>query len=774
MQLKLITLMRAPLAVLLLAGTILTGASASGADSISEVKAFKVSASLQVTAKASNAIWTNSQLLIDLNGNASAGYKLADVSGHAFEYMLEGTTLYHFKGTDPAAWSWEKAGTATRKVDGANISLTIDLKSFGDRQITAGTTVVLRALSANYQKVLAASSPANIGDATPSGDVAEVVSSLSADFKQDESELVIKVTAKKATDLDTLLLFFDTDCDPATGFNPPADPHYGFEYLIQGESLSIHTGEAREGWNWKAVGPVKRTVTGNTAEYRFNAALLKSKKVDAAVWQMSADWQTRTDRFPADDKGTTEVALDASKLHAQADRLPLPFAPAHADRDLPARQRFAKAASYCCYYGAGETSDLSHFDAVILHTPAQTAADIKRLNELGVVTIGYLSVGEDDQLQAGNGQGPGGKASWYFNKHNPNEPDKNGTWNSWYANAADPLWRANRVAEARRLCDEVGFAGIFLDTIETCDAYPQSRAGMIQLVTELRAALRDKVIVMNRGFSLLKESTLCSAIDGLMFESFTDSYDWDSKSYIEFAPQDMDATRAVMDRDVTPAKRLYPLRVLALDYCRADQTDRIQRAFDRAATFGMVPGVAPIFLDDVYDTSHVVARADQRYLSKQATPEKLGVTLDAERNGFPAGTRIEPSSCFLGYSVNAVIDGVKDRSSLPWAKAAWASAEEPGAAQQLEFAFPNSVKAGTLQITFAYDDGKWRTSRVLNVDTKSSDDADWVSQSVTVTPQMAVVTLPAGVHRLRIVQPAGQGSVDRPDLMWIAQVAIAR
>jgi hypothetical protein len=769
---------RSSCCVIATAISLIIPAFAFGADAaISELKATKENATVHVTATANNpAIWANAQLLIDADGDVKTGYQMAGARGEGFDYMVEGSTIYRFQGNDPAAWSWKKLGPAVRKVDGRLISFDIELQKSDSPSIGDQSSLVLRALSADYQTVLAVSSVAKLAqgkvpaEATPTRDHA-----LTAEFKQDGADLVVKVTAANPAGLDTILIFFDTDCDASTGFLPPADPHYGFEMMIQGETLSAHTGEARDGWSWKTAGPVKRRVDGSRAEFRFNATLLKSNKFRASVWQMSPDWQTRTDRYPADDTGTTEVIIDASKLRAEVERPPLPFAAPRADRSLPARERFAKAVSYCCYYGAGHTSDLSHFDAVILHTPAQTAADVKKLNDVGVVTIGYLSVGEDDQLQVGNGKGPGGKASWYFDKNNTGQPDKNGTWNSWYANAADADWRANRVAEARRLCDSsnggLGFSGVFLDTIETCDAYPQSRAGMIQLISELRTALRDKVIVMNRGFSLLKEANVCTRIDGLMFESFSDSYDFDSKSYIQFAPQDMDATREIMVRDVLPAMSKYPLKVLALDYCQPDQTDRIQTAFNRAAAFGMVPGVAPIFLDDVFDTTQVVAKADERYLQKLATPQSLGIELSKEQNGFPAGTRIQPSSCFLGYSVAAIVDGIKDRRSLIWTRAAWASAEEPGSSQQLEFTFPNSISGGALLITFAFDNGQWRTSRQLRCEVKPADTSVWISVPVTIDQKTATCSLPATpFHQLRIVQDAGQGSSDRPDLMWIAQV----
>lgn len=290
----------------------------------------------------------------------------------------------------------------------------------------------------------------------------------------------------------------------------------------------------------------------------------------------------------------------------------------------PPRRRFQSIHSYCCYYGPDQTAALAHVDAAILHTPAQTPANIAHLNSLGDLTLGYLSVGEDESLRVGNGRGLGGKASWYFDRNHAGTPDRNGTWGSYFANAADPTWRADRLAQAKRLTGDAPgdweFAGLFLDTIETVDAYPQSRTGMIQLVAQLRAALPDKVIVINRGFSLLNDPALCRNIDGLMYESFTDTYDFATRRYLRLRPADLDATRTVMVSTVMPAMKKYGLRVLALDYCEPNQTARIQEAFDRAATFGMLPAVSPISLDAIYDTRGIIAHPSPRFLLPMPPP----------------------------------------------------------------------------------------------------------------------------------------------------------
>ena len=145
--------------------------------------------------------------------------------------------------------------------------------------------------------------------------------------------------------------------------------------MIQGGSLSKHTGDARGGWSWETIAPVAQTITGSTATITFNASLLKSTKVKMSLWQMSADWQTRTAFFPADsDKAATmDVAIDGSKLHADATMMPIDPAPMHANINDSPVARFHAARSYCCYYGPGKFNALSHVDAAILHTPGPNA-----------------------------------------------------------------------------------------------------------------------------------------------------------------------------------------------------------------------------------------------------------------------------------------------------------------------------------------------------------------------------------------------------------------
>ncbi len=763
--------------VALAAAAVLAARQAVAASPITSMTATAAGGALHVEATAADpAVWASTQLMIDADGDAKTGY-VGVSADRGYDFMVEGDILYRFKGTDPAAWAWDPIGKATRAVAGGKLTLDVNR---GLLNGTASTRVLLRALT-NFQVVATAPTdgPATVdlsGGAPSGAATSRPAAAFSASAVQDGADLVVKVTAAKPADLDTVLLFFDTDANAATGFDPPADPRFGFEVMLQGETLSRHAGADRGGWSWATVETAKRDVAGNTATLRFNAAVLKGTAVRMAAWQMSPDWQLRTGFYPhnaANEADTLPVSLDPAKLHADATVIDVPPAPAHSDAALPPRERFKRTRTYTCYYGPDRIDALSHVDAAILHTPAQTAETVGRLNKLGVVTIGYVSIGEDDAVHPGNGRGPGGKASWYFDRKHTGQPEQNGNWGSYFANASDPAWRANRVAEGKRLCGTVGFDGIFLDTVDTVEIYPEARAGMIRLIGELRAALPDKVIVMNRGFAVLREPAVAGSIDGVMFEDFSDGYDFATKQYVRFGPSDLDYTRGVMLDTVAPVAKQYGLKVLALDYTEPTQHDRIQEAADRAVTFGMVPGVSDIALDAVYNTWDLTPHPDPKFLKVLSSLTDLQVTMDAARNGFPAGTIVRPSSCYMGYSVASVVDGVRDREALDWSKRAWASAEQPNAPQQLSLLLPTPVSGGTLAVTFAVDGGQPHPSRSFDVAVRADDASPWQTVAAPRGQTQAVFhcPLPAEpIRQIRIVQTPGGGSAGRPDLMWVAQV----
>ena len=281
-----------------------------------------------------------------------------------------------------------------------------------------------------------------------------------------------------------------------------------------------------------------------------------------------------------------------------------------------ARQAFRQIRSYHCYYGAGHTKELLSRDASIIETRAQTPADIDALRRSGRLAIAYISIGEDHDRRKGDGHGPGGYDSTYFDRDGDKLPDKNPVWNSYYANAASPAWRAFFLENAARLRATHGVDGFFLDTVETCLLYPDSREGMVTLIRELRARHPESIIVLNRGWDLLP--ALGDTPDGLMFESFTLSYDFDQKRYEPLPSSGLDYGLDVWRRLLRPAQEKHGLVVLALDYAASADDPAVKLAYDRAATLGLVPCLSTILLDGFLPVSYTGVR-DERWLRPQET-----------------------------------------------------------------------------------------------------------------------------------------------------------
>ncbi len=732
--------------------------------------------------------WNFNAVQVFFDTEAGKGFNIA---GMGADLMVEGATIYRYGGTGED-WTWQRIGEARRQVAARKLVL----RAGRDLIRAERARIIMRTLSDDWQTVLDTApdnstvsfsftdSPAGVeaaqadkvqtppgagnDDADPAGDADDPTLDITAfEAAQDGADLVIQLKAKQAGDFGTWLLLIDTDRSADTGFQPPADPRFGFELLISGDQLLKHTGATRDAWQWERIGAARRTLTGNALTLRIEAGLLRSQQIDIAAWAMSKDWQTLVDRAP--DQGLKRVKIDPAAAGTAAPRPQAQMAPPKANRHLPARQRVRQAQNFYCYYGSGRVAELSHYDLVILHTPQMSSEDVKALRELGVVTIGYITVGEDDPAQArkGDGTGPGGFASWYFDDDNDGQPDRNPIWRSFYVNANDPAWRADCVAEARRLVHEYGFDGIFLDTLDTATARPHTRPGMIQLVADLRAALPDAPIILNQGFSMLPE--LAPLADGLMLESFTATYDFDSKSYMMNYPQSIDYHLMRVQKDIQPVLEKHPLTVLVLDYAPADEIERIQEAANRAATFGFLFAAAPIYLDDVYEQK-IVGRPDPKWLNKMTTPELLSLKLDHPANGFPAGTVLTPSSAFAGYTVAPLVDGIADRANLHWSKAAWASAED-GEAPWIELRLPAPHRGGQLRIDFEPS----HPSRHLTVLVRTTPEAPWTParQFTANTDRSVTIPLPAGGYQaIRIEQPADGGSSARPNLLWIAQLSL--
>ncbi|MBV9080976.1 MAG: endo alpha-1,4 polygalactosaminidase, partial [Elusimicrobia bacterium] len=170
-----------------------------------------------------------------------------------------------------------------------------------------------------------------------------------------------------------------------------------------------------------------------------------------------------------------------------------------------------------CYYGGGRLEDLARYDVVILQPGRYAAADVAKLKSLGHVTVlGYVSLGQDDQLRRGNGKGPGGWASWYVDEFQGSglsrpgkdgAPDKDADWNAYYVNPADRHWRALVRDEVKDI-KAMGMDGVFADTVLlpddkfTASLEKKMKKGMTKLVRSLKG-WSGGVVYLNNAYDSL-------------------------------------------------------------------------------------------------------------------------------------------------------------------------------------------------------------------------------------------------------------------------------
>ena len=380
-----------------------------------------------------------------------------------------------------------------------------------------------------------------------------------------------------------------------------------FGVLVEDNIVYHHSGPAAA-WGWRKIGIASSRNLGKSLRTRINTSLLVKagtsklhNKVRILVRLLTSKWKVIA-------AGKTTCTLSFKDHAAKSPSLASATGPmpSHTARLLSPRKRMATAENYYCYYGNGDVRRLAKYDAVILHVPEMSTTNIRRLDTLGVVTLGYLSIGETSRLMHGNGTGPGGYASWYFDQQKAGKPDENKNWHSYYVNCGDPAWRARCVRDAAELLQKDGFSGLFLDCVNNYELYPhtQDRTGTIKLISELRSHFPHAVIVLNQGFKILPK--VAPWIDGVMLESFTLSWQAQKdgvKSYVIQQPSTLNWSSALVRDRIDPILRRYPLKLLALDYALPTQTRRIQMAKNRAATLGCLEAVAPIELNEVYNES---------------------------------------------------------------------------------------------------------------------------------------------------------------------------
>lgn len=447
------------------------------------------------------------------------------------------------------------------------------------------------------------------------------------------------------------------------------------------------------------------------------------------------------------------------------------------------KREWNKVSSYFINYGAFQ-EEMLKYDVAIIGRNAMSKEDIAKFQQAGVWTVEYISLGEDYSLNVGDGLGPGGYASYYLYDES-DQAIPNGDWGSYYVDPASPAWRQIIFNEIRRIIDK-GVDGIFMDTVDCVDAYPQTFNGICNLIMDIRKEFPNIKLVLNRGFTVVP--TLYEVLDGVMFELFSTYYNTNVFKYdvldeksVTFSYNRYNGVQLVND---CRQKKYFP--VFAMEYYPADgfESDK-QLIYDRDWEYDFIPYINSAGRTIGGDMMPYEFRP-QSVRGKKAL--MLRDEVDLKQNGDLSelnlayeknGAKVTVDSLFNGYNKNVLIDGFISNAdnfdALGWQFANWASGESENP-HYVIIELPEAKDLATLKIHWAFDNGDTFSSR--SVEIQSEKNGEWVKvgEALNIESGTSVTQISlsgAGqVQKVRIYQAVGNGPTARRNLMWISEIEL--
>ncbi len=210
------------------------------------------------------------------------------------------------------------------------------------------------------------------------------------------------------------------------------------------------------------------------------------------------------------------------------------------------------------YNGSGRLESLQAYRRVVLQPWAYTPDELAQLRRSGTQPVAYLSLSED--------HGP--PAPWQCTCRNRDR-------GTVLVHLDHPGWAGHLVSQAEQALD-AGFAGLFLDGLNTEWTHPRDLPQLMVLIAALREQCCPGYLLANGGFAMLPR--LAELVDGVLFESFSARH---VDGRCEPWPTD------VLDAHARLAERLlgFDLNLHALDY--ADDDELAAFAVARARQYGM-------------------------------------------------------------------------------------------------------------------------------------------------------------------------------------------
>jgi uncharacterized protein (TIGR01370 family) len=242
----------------------------------------------------------------------------------------------------------------------------------------------------------------------------------------------------------------------------------------------------------------------------------------------------------------------------------------------------------------GETADeqvLSAYDLVVLDPMFKGSKET--IGQHGARICGYLSLGE---IRA---------ADPFFAQIDPAALlEENPAWPG--TRRIDIRHRSWTDLVLKKIIPSVGakgFTGLLLDTLDTPPYLerldPDGNRGMRQAAVEFVQAIRrtfpDMLLIMNRGYDLLPETT--DSLDGIVAESLLTTTD---ANLADGYKRNEEAEITLLLSLLAPARdRREPLPILSLDYWASEDVSTIEQIYARERQLGHSPYVATRTLDKI-------------------------------------------------------------------------------------------------------------------------------------------------------------------------------
>jgi polysaccharide biosynthesis protein PelA len=218
---------------------------------------------------------------------------------------------------------------------------------------------------------------------------------------------------------------------------------------------------------------------------------------------------------------------------------------------------------------------------------------IRDLKAKGKVILGYISAGELEEYR------PDAKHV----KANHALLHKNPQWKGHVAvDVRNPEWTRYLIEEVIPPVLQSGFDGIFVDTLDSVEAYelehPEQYKGMIESAAAMIKAIRyhypTMKIMINRGFYTMPH--IAAEVDYLLGEGTLVKYDFEKGNHRFFEEH---IYQEYVDKMHELKRKAPHLELVMLDYWHMDDPDTVKEIYRRHEANGFIPYVTTIALDRV-------------------------------------------------------------------------------------------------------------------------------------------------------------------------------